>query len=58
MDRVSFWGLCDREHKMVDQVYGEACLTSMVKVKCQDHEPGLGLGLGFWKAVEALYWYV
>ena len=43
---------------MVDQVYDEAWLTSMVKVRCQDHEPGLGLGLGFWKAVGAGYWYV
>ena len=32
---------------MVDQVYGEAWLTSMVKVRCQLHEPGLVLGLGF-----------
>ena len=43
---------------MVDQVYGEAWLTSKVEVSCQDHEPGLGFELGFWKAVEALYWYV
>ena len=35
---------------MVDQIYGAAWLTSMVKVRCQDHEPELGLGLGFWKA--------
>ena len=34
---------------MVDHVYGEAWLTSMVKVRCQGHEPGLGLGLGFGK---------
>ena len=31
---------------MMDQAYGEALLTSMVKVRCQDNEPGLGLGLG------------
>ena len=43
---------------MVDQVYGEAWLMSMDKVKCQDHEPGLGLGLGFWNAVGAGYRYV
>ena len=33
---------------MMDQVYGEAWLTSIVKVRCQHHEAGLGLGLGFW----------
>ena len=43
---------------MVDQVYGEACLTSMVKVRCQDHKPGLDIGLGMWKNVGAGYWYV
>ena len=43
---------------MVDQFYGETWLTSMVKVRCQDDEPGLGLGLGFWKAVGAGYWYI
>ena len=43
---------------MVDQVYGEAWLTSMIKVSCQNHEPGLGLGLGFWERVGAGYWYV
>ena len=43
---------------MLDQVYGKAWWTSMVKVRCQDHEPGLGLGLRFWKAVGAVYWYV
>ena len=43
---------------MVDQFYGEAWLTSMVMVRCQVHEPGLGLGLGFWKAVGAGYRYV
>ena len=43
---------------MVDQVCGEAWMTSMVKVRCQDHEPGLGIGLGFWKAVGAGYLYV
>ena len=43
---------------MVDQVYGEARLTSKVKVRNQDHEPGLGLGLGFWEAVRVGYWYV
>ena len=43
---------------MVDQIYGAAWLTSMVKVRCQDHEPGLGLGLGFWKAVGAGYWFI
>ena len=32
---------------MVDQIYGEAWLTSMVQVIRQDHEPGLGVGLGF-----------
>ena len=25
---------------MVDQVYGEAWLTSMAKVRCQEYEPG------------------
>ena len=34
---------------MVDQVYGEAWLMSMVKVKCQDHETGVGLFSGFGK---------
>ena len=58
MDRVSFRVCCDRECKMVDQVCGEAWMTSMVKVRCQDHEPGLGIGLGFWKAVGAGYLYV
>ena len=29
---------------MEDQVYGEALLTSMVNVRCQDRKPGLGLG--------------
>ena len=43
---------------MVDQVYGEACLTSIVKVRCQDHKSGTGLGLDFWKAVWAGYWLV
>jgi len=43
---------------MVDQVYGEARMTSMVKVRCQDPEPGVVLGLGFWKAVGAGNWYV
>ena len=32
---------------MVDQVYGEAWLTSMIKVSFQNHEPGIGLGLVF-----------
>ena len=40
---------------MVDQFYGEAWLTSMVKVRCQDHKPVLGLWLGFWKALAAMY---
>ena len=31
------------------QVHSEAWLTSMNKVRCQDQEPGLGLGLGFGK---------
>ena len=48
----------DVERKIVDQDYGEAWLTSLVKMRCQDQEPGLGLGLGFWKAVGAGYWYV
>ena len=43
---------------MVDQVYGVAWLTSMLKVSCNYHEPGLGLGLGHWKALGAGYWYV
>ena len=43
---------------MVDPVYGDAWLTSMVKGSCQDHEPGLQLGLSFWKAVGAGYWHV
>ena len=43
---------------MVYQVYGEAWLTSIDKVRCQDHEPGIGLGLGFWKAVGAGNWLV
>ena len=43
---------------MVDQFHGEEWLASMVKVRCQDHEQGLGLGLGIWKAVVAAYWYV
>ena len=43
---------------MVAQVYGEEWFPSLVKVRGQDHEPGLGLGLGFWKAVGAGYWYV
>ena len=43
---------------MLDQVYGEAWWTSIVKVRCQDHEPRVGLGLGFQKAVGAVYWYV
>ena len=38
---------------MVDQVYGETWLTSMVEVRSHDHEPCLGLRLGFWEAVEA-----
>ena len=29
----------------------------MFKVSCQDHEPGLGLALVFWKAVGAGYCY-
>ena len=29
---------------MVDQVYGESWMTSMVKVRCQEHEPGVVLG--------------
>ena len=58
LDRVNICVWFDRVCKMLDQVYGEAWLTSMVKVRCQDHEPGLGLGLGFWKAVGAGYWYV
>ena len=33
---------------MVYTFYGEAWLTSMVKGSCQDHEPGLQLGLSFW----------
>ena len=32
---------------MLDQVYVEAWFTSMFKVRCQEHEPGRGLGLGF-----------
>ena len=43
---------------MVDQLYGEAWLTSIVKVRCQNHEPGIGLGLVFRKAVWAGYWLV
>ena len=43
---------------MVDKVYGEAWLTTMDMVRCQEHESGLWLGLGFWKAVGAGYWYV
>jgi len=42
---------------MVDQVYGEAWVTSVVKVGIQDDGPGLGLGLGFWEAVEGWYFY-
>ena len=55
MDRVRFWVRCDREHKMEVQVYDEAWLTSMFQVRCQENEPGLGLGLGIWKALEAGY---
>ena len=43
---------------MMDQVYGEAWLTSMDKVRCQEHESGLGLASRFWNAVVAGYWYV
>ena len=43
---------------MVDQVFGEAWMTSMVQVRFQDHEPVLGIGLGFWKALGAGYLYV
>ena len=43
---------------MVDHVYGEAWVTSVVKVWCQDLGPGLDLGLGFWEAVEEWYCYV
>ena len=42
MDRVSFRVLFDGERKMVDYVYGEAWMTSMAKVRCQDQKPGLG----------------
>ena len=42
---------------MVDRVCGETWLMSKFKVRCQVHEPGLGLGLGFWKALGAWYWY-
>ena len=38
MDRVSFWVGRYVKRKMVDQVYGEAWLTSMIKVLCQDQE--------------------
>jgi len=34
---------------MVDQGYGEAWVTYVVMVWCQDHWQGLGLGLGFGK---------
>ena len=40
------------------QVYDDARLTSMLKVRCQDNETGIGLGLGFRKAVDAGYCYV
>ena len=40
------------------QVYDEACLTSMLKVRCENNETGLGLRLGFWKAVDEPYCYV
>ena len=42
----------------MDQVYGEAWWTSMFKARCQDHEPGLRLGLGICKVVVAGYWFV
>ena len=40
------------------QVYDEAWLSSLFKVRCHDRETGLGLGLRFWKAVDAQYFYV
>ena len=43
---------------MVDQVYGETWLTPMIRVSCQNHEPGLGIGSDFGEAVGAGYWYV
>ena len=39
------------------QVYYEAWLSSIFNVKYQDNETGLGLGLVFWKAVDAGYSY-
>ena len=35
------------------KVYDEAWLTSIFKVRCQDNETWLGLGLVFSKAVDA-----
>ena len=48
-EKFVFWmeldsGSHDGEHNIVDQMYGEAWLMSMVKVRFQNHEPGLGLG--------------
>jgi len=43
---------------MVDQGYCEVWVTSMVKLRCQDLGPGLGLGLRLWEAVEEEYCYV
>ena len=43
---------------MVINVYDDALLMSMFKVMCQDNAEGLGLGVGFWKPVDAGYLYV
>ena len=47
MDRVSFWVGHYVKCKMVEQVYGEAWLTSMMKVMCQDHETRARLRVRF-----------
>jgi len=43
---------------MLEQGYGEAWVTSMFQVSCQDHWPVLGLGLGFSLVVERGYCYI
>lgn len=49
--RLMIWLCCEGEDETEHQVYGEAWVTSMVTVRIQVQEPGLGLGFGVWLAV-------